>query len=41
MTTDLVRGIPVGPEMSHALGHIALENLDCALVSKHGGHYLR
>jgi hypothetical protein len=34
-------GIPIGPELSHALGHVALESVDSALMEKYGERYLR
>lgn len=35
------RGIPIGPDFSHLLGQIALEDVDASLHSKFGSRYLR
>ena len=34
-------GIPVGPDLSHALGHLALESVDRAMMHEYGERYLR
>lgn len=34
-------GLPIGPDLSHALGHVALESVDAALVEAFGDRYLR
>jgi hypothetical protein len=34
-------GIPIGPDMGHLLGHVALEDVDSELSKKYGGKYLR
>ena len=34
-------GIPIGPDLSHVLGHVALESVDSALMQKYGNRYLR
>ena len=34
-------GIPIGPDLSHVLGHLALESVDQALMEKYGERYLR
>jgi hypothetical protein len=34
-------GIPIGPDLSHALGHLALESVDRAMMEKYGERYLR
>jgi hypothetical protein len=34
-------GIPIGPDLSHALGHLALESVDRAMREKYGERYLR
>lgn len=34
-------GIPIGPEVSHVLGHVALESVDAVMVKAYGDRYLR
>lgn len=34
-------GIPIGPGLSHVLGHLALDSVDRAMVEKYGECYLR
>ncbi|MCM2372092.1 RNA-directed DNA polymerase [Aporhodopirellula aestuarii] len=35
------RGIPIGPDFAHLLGHVALEDVDTSLFSEFGERYLR
>ncbi|MEZ6049313.1 MAG: hypothetical protein R3C11_27790 [Planctomycetaceae bacterium] len=35
------RGIPIGPDFSHLLGHVALEDVDATLFADFGERYLR
>ncbi len=41
MVTPKASGIPIGPDLSHALGHIALGPVDAALQSQFADRYLR
>ncbi len=34
-------GIPVGPDLSHVLGHLALESVDRAMMDEYNDRYLR
>ncbi|MFO0807593.1 MAG: RNA-directed DNA polymerase [Gemmataceae bacterium] len=34
-------GIPIGPEVGHALGHVALEGVDATMIGHYGDAYLR
>ncbi len=34
-------GLPIGPNLSHVLGHLALESVDRAMMEKYGERYLR
>lgn len=36
-----VAGIPIGPEVSHVLGHVALEEVDAVMLKAYGDRYLR
>ncbi len=35
------KGIPIGPEIAHVLGHVSLEDVDSVMESNHGPQYLR
>lgn len=35
------RGIPIGPDFAHLLGHVALEDVDASLYSEFGERYFR
>ena len=36
-----VSGLPIGPDLSHLLGHVALDEVDRAMEAEYGEHYLR
>jgi RNase P/RNase MRP subunit POP5 len=40
-TSSKPQGLPIGPDLSHALGHVALESLDEKMQNRYRDRYLR
>lgn len=41
LTSPKFAGIPIGPEVAHVLGHVALESVDAVMMKAYGDRYLR